>query len=226
MAAVLRSEFSHLLRLTATQQPVFVRWKKKPPEWRDPADLSWAAPLLEKMKQQQQQKSMEQPPAMLHMVSRVRSTYGRPHWEKKTLKSLGLDKVKKYEPVVHKNTPQVNKKLESVKHLVKIVPVTFPHGLPSDESDFHHCLLHADGQLEVKKTLHPLEKCVTEGEEDKKKLWEMDEETVEKVTRKVLNDFSLSREYFPAKYVYKYNQDGKEHRYTGNHNIGGDRDWY
>ncbi|KAL8584514.1 hypothetical protein ACOMHN_016835 [Nucella lapillus] len=225
-------QLPQLLRCTASHQPVFIRWKKKPPHWRDPADLSWAAPLLEKLKQREQSSGSDRdrPPAMLHMVRRVRSLGGRPYWEKNMIKSLGLDEVKKYEPVVHKNTPGVNRILEKVKHLVQIVPITFPHGLPSDESDFHHCVLHADGQLEVTKKLHPLEKCVTsggeEGAEDEKKVWAMDEQTVERATRKVMEQFSLSREYFPAKYVYKYNQDGKEHRYAGNHNILGDRDWY
>ena len=138
-----------------------------------------------------------------------------------------FDPFQKFEPVVHKNTPSVNKTLASVKHLVKITPITFPHGLPADESDFHHCILHEDGRLEVKKKLDPLEACLTSGEEEEdRKVWMMDDQTVEKATRKVLEQFSLSREYFPAKYVYKYNQDGKEYRYTGNQNINGNRDWY
>ena len=135
--------------------------------------------------------------------------------------------LQKYQPVVHKNTPQVNKLLASVKHLVKIVPVTLPHGLPLEESDFHHCVLRDDGQLEVKKRLHPVEDTLPSGEEEEKKeVWKMDEATVEKAARLVMAQFSLSQEYFPAKYVYKYNQDGKEYRYHGNQNIGGDRDWY
>lgn len=127
---------------------------------------------------------------------------------------------------MHKNTPQVNKLLASVKHLIKIVPVSLPHGLPVDESDFHHCVLREDGQLEVKKRLHPLQNALSSGEEDKKDVWKMDDVTVEKATKRVMEQFSLSREYFPAKYVYKYNQDGKEYRYHGNQNICGDRDWY
>ena len=74
-----------------------MRWKKKPPKWRDPADLSWASPLLEKLQQQQEASGKEEAdgqPAMLHMVSRVRDLHGRPYWEKRTMESLGLDKVK------------------------------------------------------------------------------------------------------------------------------------
>ncbi|KAK7097911.1 uncharacterized protein [Littorina saxatilis] len=228
MASALRSEFSHLLKCSTTSQRMTVRWKKKPPKWCDPADISWAAPLLEKMQLKEQKGSddVEQPPAMLHMVTRVRKLGGRPHWEKHTIKALGLDKVKKYEPVVHKNTPNVNHLLSKVKHLIKVVPVTFPDGLPVDESDFHHSILHNDGHLEVKKRLSPLEQQLTSKEDDKKELWKMDDDTVDKSTRKVLERFAMSREYFPAKYVYKYNQDGKEHRYHGNQNIAGDREWY
>jgi large subunit ribosomal protein L30 len=131
-------------------------------------------------------------------------------------------------PAVHKNSPAVNDLLKSVKHLVKIVPVSFPYGMPKSESDFQHSVLHSDGRLEVKQSLLPLEKCLASGESEEKKVWEMDEATVEKGCRRVMELFNLSREYFPAKYVYKYNEDGKEFRYHGDENVGTkDRqDWY
>lgn len=138
---------------------------------------------------------------------------------------IGLFFLQMYSPVVHKNTPIMNKQLASVKHLLKITPITFPHGLPSDESDFHHCVLHADGRLTVKKKLTPTEQSLEDPEKDSSK-WEMDKETLDNASRKILDGLRLSQEYFPAKYTYKYNQDGKEHRYTGDHNIGADRDWY
>lgn len=123
-------------------------------------------------------------------------------------------------PVIHKNTADVNKLLESVKHLIKIVPVTFPQGLPTSESDLQNCTLHPDGRLVIKKTIYPLES------DDTNSIWKMDTETLKKAGEKVLSEYNLSAEYFPAKYVFKYNQDGKEYRYTGDHNIGANRDWY
>lgn len=89
-------QFPHILRISTTCQSVAVRWKKKPPKWRDPANISWAAPLLEKQKQREQSggDDVERQPAMLHMVTRVRQLGGRPYWEKETIKCLGLDKVK------------------------------------------------------------------------------------------------------------------------------------
>ena len=73
-------QFPHLLRVSTTCHSVAVRWKKKPPKWRHPADISWAAPLLEKLKQREQSSGndAERPPAMLHMVTRVRQLGGRP----------------------------------------------------------------------------------------------------------------------------------------------------
>ena len=133
----------------------------------------------------------------------------------------------KYEPVIHKNTPMTNARIAKVKHLVKVIPITFPNGLPEDESDLHHCILRPDGALEIKKRLSPVEEKLTSEEDQLKELWTMDDATVAKATRKVMDHFTLSQEYFPAKYVYKYNQDGKEHRYHGDHNIGANRsDWH
>lgn len=67
-----------------------VRWKKVP-KWRDPQDFSWAQPLLERHKRKEEEAGkVEQAPSMLHMVTRVRPLYGRPHWEKKAMKNLGL----------------------------------------------------------------------------------------------------------------------------------------
>ena len=120
----------------------------------------------------------------------------------------------------------MNEKLKKITHLVKVVPITFPHGLPQDESDFHHCILHQDGRLEVKKQLQPLEKRLTVGVSEKDKLWNMSSETIEKSTTKTKEKFALSQEYFPAVYIYKHNQDGKEFRYFGNDNIGGHRTWW
>ena len=118
---------------------------------------------------------------------------------------------------MHKNTPDVNSLLRSVKHLVEITRVKFPYGLPENETDLWNCVLQDDGQLVVTKTVHP----VTIEEEDKiPPKWEMNSETLKKHNRNKLNTFSLNAEFFPAKPTYKYNQDGKEYRYSGNHNVG------
>lgn len=116
--------------------------------------------------------------------------------------------------------------LQSVKHLLRIVPISFPHGLPSCESDLQHCFLRHDGQFTFKKSLLPLESNFVEPDESSDDVWKMDNETVNKSCEKILTDFRLSTSFFPAKYVYKYNQDGKEYRYFGDQNICSNRDWY
>ena len=55
-----------------------------------------------------------------------------------------------YNPVVLKNTPDVNEKLRKVQHLIRIKPVSFPYGLPKDESDYKHCFLNENGEFVVK----------------------------------------------------------------------------
>jgi hypothetical protein len=48
-----------------------------------------------------------------------------------------------HQPVILKNVPSVNKLLAEVKHLVRIVPLRFPHGIPEHESDFEHATFAA-----------------------------------------------------------------------------------
>lgn len=65
---------------------------KKTPKWRDPDDISWMQPLFEReMEQKAQGDKNDKPPAMLHMVMRIRKLNGRPYWEKETIKLLGLE---------------------------------------------------------------------------------------------------------------------------------------
>ena len=48
----------------------------------------------------------------------------------------------------------------------------------------------------------------------------MQQETLKHDGQIILQSFSLADEYFPEIYVYKYNQDGKEYRYTADTNSG------
>lgn len=58
-------------------------------------------------------------------------------------------------------------------------------------------------------------------------VWKMDIETIKKQARRMMLQYKLSEEYFREKYIYRHNQDGKEDRYKGNHNIGNKRqDWH
>uniref|UniRef100_A0A1B6LYN7 Large ribosomal subunit protein uL30m n=1 Tax=Graphocephala atropunctata TaxID=36148 RepID=A0A1B6LYN7_9HEMI len=70
-------------------------------------------------------------PSKLFMVQRIQSLKGQPHWIKKIIEEFDLhkDEVNK---VVVKNTPEVNKKLWVVKHIIKITPITYPYGEPQE----------------------------------------------------------------------------------------------
>ncbi|XP_041359630.1 uncharacterized protein LOC121375954 [Gigantopelta aegis] len=211
MLSVLKQ--SHFCQPTCTWLNL-VRWKKKPPKFADPKDTSWAQPLLD-WKRRQSEFSAEEP-SMIHMVRRIKTLVGRPYWEKETMKALRLD-TKINEVVVHKNTPEVNTLLKSVKHLIQITRVKFPYGLPETEDDLRNCVLQDDGQLVVTKTVHPVS--VVE-EDTTPPTWEMNSGTLKKHNQNKLDNFALNAEYFPAKPTYKYNQDGKEYRYFGNQNVG------
>ena len=50
-------------------------------------DMSWVAPLLERHENPPQ---IPEEPAKLHMVELVKTTKGRPYWEKRSLQSLGM----------------------------------------------------------------------------------------------------------------------------------------
>ena len=93
-------------------------------------------------------------PHKLHIVTRVKTVKARPYWEKDMIKLLGLEKAKT--PVIHKNTPSVNKQLQSVKHLVRIQPLKTPYGLPAEE-DMADTYINSHGELIVRRLLKPIE---------------------------------------------------------------------
>lgn len=129
--------------------------------------------------------------------------------------------------VIHKNIPSVTKKLKSVLHLIEVLPVTFPLGLPQTEEEMARCLLQDNGHFVVQKTLRPLSEVPTTDETDPEKtVWKLNPEILQKHMRRKLDTFQVHREYFKPKYTYKYNQDGKEHRYFGDTNIGAEKEWF
>lgn len=91
-------------------------------------------------------------PSKLFMVWRIASLNGRPKWEKETIIKLGLvhDKVKY---AIVKNTASNNEILWSVKHLIRVKPIEFPDGFPS-EDDLYKTYLKQNGELIVEPRLH------------------------------------------------------------------------
>ena len=126
-------------------------------------------------------------------------------------------------PVVLKNIPSVNLRLKEVKHLVKVRPLTFPHGFPQDPEDFEHAVLKTNGEYIVKKRVGAQSSSELE-ESDLRAKWRMEKETILKdcMERKVA--YKIHQEYHKPIYEYKRNQDGKEYRY--NFNKPGFKPWY
>lgn len=60
-------------------------------------------------------------------VTLIRSGIGKPYWQKRTLKALGL--VKMHKMIVHKNAPSVVGMLSSVKDLIQVRPVVFRYDI-------------------------------------------------------------------------------------------------
>ena len=66
----------------------------------------------------------------LHLVTLIRSGIGRPYWEKRCLKKLGL--TKRLKSVVLKNTPEINEDLRMIKTIIKVQPIIFNDNHSSD----------------------------------------------------------------------------------------------
>ncbi|XP_027573935.1 39S ribosomal protein L30, mitochondrial isoform X1 [Pipra filicauda] len=93
-------------------------------------------------------------PHKIHVITRIKSVIGRPYWEKKIVRDLGLDKA--HQPRLHKNIPSVNSKLKVIKHLIRIKPLKLPYGLPTEE-EIPGTFLTRNGELVIKRRLKPVE---------------------------------------------------------------------
>ncbi|XP_069732660.1 large ribosomal subunit protein uL30m [Phaenicophaeus curvirostris] len=89
-------------------------------------------------------------PHKIHVITRIKSVIGRPYWEKKIVRDLGL--VKAHQPILHKNIPSVNSKLKVIKHLIRIQPLKLPYGLPTEE-EMSDTFLTSKGELVIKRRL-------------------------------------------------------------------------
>ncbi|XP_064637275.1 uncharacterized protein LOC135493689 isoform X2 [Lineus longissimus] len=211
----------NLPRLIRCQERHLGDWRAKPwlPRQKRPLEfatgrLEWARPLLEQQKEQLEKEGQEEIPSeppKLFAVSRLKkSLKGVPKRERYILKTYFLEEKHRKGPseyVIVKNSEFNAQNLKKVKHLIKIVPITFPNGLPKDESDYPHTLLKETGEFIVKPRV--------EGqivEDDPKGLVDLD--TKKKHLQRVLDGSRFLAEYHPAQYRYKFNQDGKEYRYN------------
>ncbi|CAK9298363.1 unnamed protein product [Gordionus sp. m RMFG-2023] len=96
-------------------------------------------------------------PFKLMLVYKVKPPYYLPHYELKALKEVGLDKNIKYsQRVVMKNTSDICKKLWQVKHLIRIIPLRFPNGIPVSDSDVMNTRINLEtGEVSVIHEIKP-----------------------------------------------------------------------
>lgn len=120
-------------------------------------------------------KEKEEPitePAKLFRVQRIKTAKGRPHWEKRVLIKLGVAKsvssfhfqndiwtsfifcinLQLGDVAIIKNIPEMNMLLYRVKHLIKVDPITFPYGEPTQD-DINNTYLTPNGECIVTKDI-------------------------------------------------------------------------
>ncbi|XP_059054177.1 large ribosomal subunit protein uL30m [Achroia grisella] len=94
----------------------------------------------------------EYKPSKLFRVERIKSAKHYPHWDKKILEELRI--LNGSNIAIVKNIPENNMRLWKVKHLIKVTPITFPYGEPT-EADIKYTVLKENGQCVVTKSLEP-----------------------------------------------------------------------
>ncbi|XP_058458759.1 uncharacterized protein LOC131435166 [Malaya genurostris] len=86
----------------------------------------------------------------LFEVRRIKSLKGCPYWEKRILRDLDLYDSNAI--AVVKNIPENNARLWKVKHLIKVSPIRFPFGEPT-ESDINYTFINENGDCVVVKEI-------------------------------------------------------------------------
>lgn len=116
-----------------------------------PSELRIAQTYFEKVKEYRKKSEEGFEPSKLFMVWRIGSLIHRPIWEKETIIKLGLHHHKARYAIV-KNTASNNKMLWSIKHLIRVKPITFPDGFPTQE-DIYGTFLKQTGELVIAERL-------------------------------------------------------------------------
>ncbi|CAG5041819.1 unnamed protein product [Parnassius apollo] len=125
-------------------------------------------------------KDPEYTPSKLFRVERIRPTKNNPWWLKTILKELKIDEANRV--TIVKNIPEVNARLWKIKHLIKVTPITFPYGEPT-EADINYTILKENGQCVVTKTLEPQASQIDALEKFETDKSKMDSTTIKKDSR-------------------------------------------
>ncbi|XP_053601378.1 large ribosomal subunit protein uL30m [Plodia interpunctella] len=126
----------------------------------------------------------EYTPSKLFRVERIKTSKHFPWWQKKILDELKINE--KNRVTVVKNIPEINMRLWKVKHLIKVTPITFPYGEPTEE-DINYTVLKENGQCLVTKTLKPQESQIEALDKFDMDAKKMDSTTIKKDSREKWN---------------------------------------
>lgn len=161
-------------------------------------------------------------PHELHLIKKVAGLKGEPWWVRKAMKSLGfqstLNKQWLTTYTIQPNTTEINNLLHLVKHIVKIMPVKFKNGYPT-ENDIGNTRINLEtGEFEIIKSLEPVilndsltsykvnDVYVTRDLQTNSS-FPLDKTELHKSLRRQRALCLLNDEYFPTEYDYKYGQD-------------------
>ncbi|CRK91433.1 CLUMA_CG005105, isoform A [Clunio marinus] len=122
----------------------------------------------------------EEPPPKMFRVTRIKRIQGNPFWERRILRELGL--FERPNVAVIKNIPENNARMWKVKHLIKITPIRFPYGEPTEE-DLKYTQIKENGDCIVIKNIDTLNKRVEATEKFKKDVKRLDDTTLKKDSR-------------------------------------------
>lgn len=196
-------------------QPVRLNHRKfKRRKFRKPEEetMEWAEPLLEYKRKLDAGEIEKIPIGKVHAVFQTKPLKGRPYWEKDYMEKIGLGKVGSI--TVQKNTPNANSILKKIQHLVKIVPISFPYGLPEDESDFENCILHEDGRFVVNKLLKSnFPKLADNPVSPEISKWDMTQDLIDRENYHKRINYEIYSEFSKATYNYVRNKGGQEEAY-------------
>lgn len=81
-----------------------------------------------------------------------------------------------------KNIPENNARLWKIKHLIRITPITFPYGEPSEE-DIQYTYLKSNGECIVAKEIKVEEERIQATEKFIEKPTRLDSDTLKRDTR-------------------------------------------
>uniref|UniRef100_A0A1E1WH02 Large ribosomal subunit protein uL30m n=1 Tax=Pectinophora gossypiella TaxID=13191 RepID=A0A1E1WH02_PECGO len=124
-------------------------------------------------------------PPKLFRVERIKPVKNNAWWLKDILAEFRIHEEERV--TVVKNIPELNSKLWKIKHLVKITPITFPYGEPS-EQDIKYTVLKENGQCVVTKTLEPAPQQIEALEKFDNDVKKMDSTTIKRDSRHKWNN--------------------------------------